>query len=136
MCDSLLARFDRNVNASKEVLDRMEREIGLRLPDDYRAFMERSNGGEGFLGKQYLILWRAEQIVPFNHDYQVNEYAPGILLFASSGGGEAFAFDTRSTQLPIVQVPFIGLDLQHAKEVAKTFTELLQKMSDSDGTLL
>lgn len=132
----VLERFDRNEAASNEALDSVECEIGLRLPDDYRAFMTRYNGGEGFVGKQYLILWRAEEIAPFNRDYQVDEYAPGIVLFASSGGGEAFGFDMRSDQLPVVQVPFVGLDLRYAKEVANSFTELLLKMSRSDGSLL
>jgi cell wall assembly regulator SMI1 len=139
MCDQInriLTRFDGNEPASKESLDSVEREIGWRLPEDYCRFMTRWNGGEGFLGKQYLILWRAEEIAPFNRDYQVNEYAPGILLFASSGGGEAFGFDMRSDQAPVVQVPFVGLDLRYAKEVARNFTDLLLKMSESDGSLL
>ncbi len=108
----------------------------LRLPEDYRAFIAKHNGGEGFIGKHYLILWRAEQIVPFNRDCQVDEYAPGIILFASRGGGEAFGFNMRSDLASIGQVPLIGLELRYAIKVANSFTELLLKMSCSDGSLL
>ena len=114
----------------------VETALGFRLPNDYREFLSGNNGGEGFVGKHYLIAWRVEELIPFNRDYQVNEYAPGILIFASSGGGEAFAFDTRDDIWPVVQVPFIGLDLDSAIKVADTFFDLLSKMSYSDESLI
>lgn len=132
----LLGRFNGNEPASPDTLKCLKDKRGRSLPKDYCAFMARYNGGEGFFGKQYLILWRAEELAPFNQDYQVDEYAPGILLFASSGGGEAFGFDLRSDILPIVQVPFVGMHLEQAKVVARNFIELLEKVSRSDGSLL
>lgn len=134
--DSLLQNFNGNGVATDEMLKALEQQVGLKLPVDYRDFLAHYNGGEGFIAKQYLIIWRAEEILPFNTDYEVNLYAPGLLLFASNGGGEAFAFDTRSSKLPIVQVPFIGLELRYAKHVADGFSELLHKMSHSNGSLL
>jgi hypothetical protein len=132
----MLSRFNLNEPASEGSLQSLERDLNIRIPDDYRAFMMSHNGGEGFIGRQYLILWRAEEIMPFNRDYQVSEYAPGILLFASSGGGEGFGFDTRLDGLPVVQVPFVGLDLKYAQCVANGFSELLERMSVSNGSLL
>jgi cell wall assembly regulator SMI1 len=134
--DHLLERFNGNEPAAPGSFKSVECDLGLQLPNAYRAFLERHNGGEGFVGKQYLILWRVEEIVPFNHDYQVNEYAPGIVLFASSGGGEAFGFDMRSDQLPIVQIPFVGMNVRYAIKVADDFDEFLSKMSNSNGSLL
>lgn len=29
----------------------------------------------------------------FNEEYQVRQYAPGVILFGSDGGGEAYGFD-------------------------------------------
>jgi hypothetical protein len=54
------------------------------------------NGGEGFIGENYLRAWPVEDLIQSNKDYRVDEAAPGLFLFGSSGGGEAFAFDTRS----------------------------------------
>jgi hypothetical protein len=131
-----LENFCCNPASSVETLVRLEREIGIALPEDYRSIMEECNGGEGPVGRQYLVLWRGEEIADFNRDYQVNDLAPGLILFGSNGAGEGFGFDTRDPQLPIVQVPFIVLDLRHAVRVAGSFSELLMKMSRSQGSLL
>jgi len=57
-----------------------------------------------------------------NKSYGVNDYAPGLFLFGSDGGGEAFAFDARSDAKPIVSVPFIGMELKLARPVASNFS--------------
>lgn len=109
---------------------------GIDLPDDYCSFLEEANGGEGFIGVEYLILWKAEELERFNEEYEVATYAPGLFLFGSNGGGEGFGFDTRSVPYKIVQVPFIGMNLQYATHVADSFPDLLAKMSRSYGSLL
>ena len=123
-------------SATDGVLDSIEEAANIVLPDDYRAFMDRANGGEGFIGNEYLILWKAEELVKFNSEYEVAKYAPGLFLFASNGGGEGFAFDTRVMPYQIVQVPFIGMSLKHATHVADSYSELLERMHSSDGSLL
>lgn len=133
---SLLVNFKGNSGASADVLDAVEETWRRNLPLDYRQFMTEMDGGEGFIGKKYLILWKAEQLLQYNQEYQVDEYAPGIFLFASSGGGEAFGFDGRHDDLEVVQLPFIGMSLQHAKRVAKDFTDLLSRLKSCDGSLL
>jgi hypothetical protein len=35
-----------------------------------------ANGGEGFIGKHFVRLWRIEELANRNQDYQVAEYAP------------------------------------------------------------
>ena len=98
--------------------------LGYALPADYVAFLRCHNGGEGFIGENYFIFWKAEELVTFNREYEVEQYAPGIFLFGSSGGGEGYGFDTQWSEVPIVRVPFIGMDRRHAKLVAQTFSEL------------
>jgi cell wall assembly regulator SMI1 len=70
-------------------------------------------------------LWRVEELRAFNNEYEVEKYAPGLLFFGSDGGGEGFAFDLRTPQLTIVQVPFIGMSLTDAIPVASNFQEFL-----------
>ena len=131
----LMMGFRSNEQVPANDLDSVEDAIGFGLPKDYRDYLTATNGGEGFIGKQYLIMWRVGELIPFNRDYQVSEFAPGLFLFASSGGGEGFGFDTRCEDMPIVQVPFIGLDVRHAKKVADNFTNLLVRMNSSNGSL-
>lgn len=134
--ESLLTDFSLEEGASQEALANIKKISGIQLPDDYLEFLQEANGGEGFIGEEYLILWKAEELESFNREYEVEKYAPGIFLFGSNGGCEGFGFDTRSTSCKVVQVPFIGMDLQYATHVADSFVNLLERMNQSDGSLL
>lgn len=88
------------------------------------------NGGEGFIGPNaYVIFWKLEELMELNKAYQVAEYAPGLFIFGSDGGGEAYAFDVRTPAMPIVSVPFVGLDLSLARAIAPTFSGFLDILS-------
>jgi len=106
-----------------------EAESTIRLPSEYRDFLKFTNGGKGRIGSGgYAALWRVEDLCAFNTDYQVETYAPGLFVFGSDGGGEAFAFDLRT--LTIVQVPFIGMSLTAANFVASNFHEFLVAIAE------
>ncbi|MER8621861.1 SMI1/KNR4 family protein, partial [Mesorhizobium sp. M1409] len=96
--------------ADSAVVDGLSSRLGVALPKDYTNFLKEHNGGEGFIGDSYIIFFKAEELVDFNREYEVEKYAPGILLFASNGGGEAYGFDTEDAAMPIVRIPFIGMD--------------------------
>ena len=134
--NALLEKFDANGPSATGIMDCVERHFGCLLPVQYKGFMGAHDGGEGFIGKQYLILWRAGELIDFNRDYEVAKYAPGLLLFGSNGGGEAFAFDTREAEnMKIRMVPFIGMSLQDAKLIADTFEDFLMRLAESNGIL-
>lgn len=61
----------------------------------------------------------------------MSEHAPGLLLFGSDGGGEALAFDTACEGLPVVSVPFVGMDRDLTRTLAASFDELLVSMYHS-----
>jgi cell wall assembly regulator SMI1 len=123
---TLAPEFEGNEPPSVEAVRSVEDRLGCALPSQYKAYMLAHDGGEGFVGEHYLIPWRIGQLVEFNKDYEVAKYAPGLLLFGSNGGGEAFAFDTRTTEkMTIRMVPFIGMSLQDAKVIADSFENFL-----------
>ena len=134
--DTFLEKFDANGPSSAEIMEAVEKHFGCALPGDYRDFISAHDGGEGFIGDQYLILWRVGELIDLNRDYEVAKYAPGLLLFGSNGGGEAFAFDTRqSEEMRIRMVPFIGMSLKDATHVADAFDGFLIRLAKSNGTL-
>jgi hypothetical protein len=94
---------------------------------------QQMNGGEGFVGNNFLMAWPVEDLIQFNKDYVVDEAAPGLFLFGSSGGGEAFAFDTRPLSPPIVAVPFVVISLEDAKVIAPNFNAFLQHLYQSES---
>jgi hypothetical protein len=117
-----------NAGATEEALRDAVASLDHSLPPDYVQFLREHNGGEGFVGDNYLILWRAEELSTFNSEYEVDQYAPGLLLFGSNGGGEGYGFDTRSADMPIIRVPFIGMDLQYATPTAGSFSDLFMQL--------
>lgn len=121
--------------ATEAEVQSAEAALGFTLPTDYRDFLLQQDGGDGFVGEHYLILWKASELAPFNRDYEVALYAPSFVIFASNGGGEGFAFDTRSTAFPIVQVPFIGMSHESGIPVADTFTQLLKRMEEASALI-
>ena len=119
-----------NPGASEDILRAATQSLGVELPFDYRKFLQTSNGGEGFLGQNYLQLWRAEDLKPRNDGYEVARFAPGFLLIGSNGGGEAFAFDVTERPWKVVQVPFMDLgDPRYTTELARSFTAFLEKIA-------
>ena len=64
-----------------------------------------------------------------NKSYQVEEYAFGLFLFGSNGGGEAFAFNTSQAGMPIVSVPFVGMELDLAEPMGATFGQFLTNLA-------
>jgi hypothetical protein len=123
-----LKGIELNPAAATEALADAEASLRLRLPADYARFLTSANGGEGFIGDDYLILWRAEDLAPFNREYEVATYAPGLLLFGSSGGGEGYGFDTREGVWSVVRVPFVGMSWQHAQTMGNSFTDLILRL--------
>jgi len=128
--DDILEEFNTNAGASADAVRTSAESLRMELPIDYASFLGHYNGGEGFIGETYLILWKAEELAEMNAAYQVDEYAPGLLLIGSDGGGEAFAFDTRNLPWVVVQVPFVGMDLRYAKQLGASFEDFLNRLAN------
>jgi hypothetical protein len=131
--ENLLERFNCNPPVTDAEIDIFQLRSGLQLTNGYIDFLKAANGGEGFIGKHsYLILWKLEQIRDFNVAYEVHEYAPGLLLIGSDGGGEAFAFDTSVSPWPVVQIPFVGMDREWFRVIAPNFISFLGVLYHSE----
>ncbi|MBX3191224.1 MAG: SMI1/KNR4 family protein [Labilithrix sp.] len=126
---AILQNFDGNPPAPPSALH----EAGLgnvTLPPDYLDFMtSAADGGAGAIGESYLILWRLSELAELNREYEVELNAPGLFLFGSNGGGEALAFDMRSDERAVVQVPFVGMELELVERLAGSLSEFLQLAS-------
>lgn len=129
----LFSRFAANPPASHEEIEKAQQRLGFRLPKSYVDFLLTRNGGEGFVGKHYLVLWKVEDLITMNEAYHVAEFVPKILLFGSDGGGEAFGFDTRFEPCSIISTPFIGMSLQLTKTIAPDFESFLLAFFNCNG---
>jgi hypothetical protein len=121
-------RFKPNPPASEQAISDLMAALGKPLPSSFLAFFRRANGGEGFVGKQYVQLWRAEDLLKSNLGYRVDEFAPGFFLFGSDGGGEAYAFDLSSNDSAVLEIPFIPLDRQESRRITDSFDSFVARI--------
>ncbi len=129
----LLERLNRPPGATDAAIAESEKQLGLKLPAEYVDFLKLTNGGEGFMGKKaYVIFWGVEELASMNQSYEVTKYAPGLLIFGSDGGGEAYGFDTRIPQWPIVQVPFVGMAWNAAQSMGESFKVFLRRIYETE----
>lgn len=131
--DMRLARFALRGPADPARLAAAEDAFGAELPADYKRFMLAHDGGEGWVGDHYLVLWRVADLSPFNADYGFPEHAPSLIGFGGNGGGEAFAFDKRAALRSVVTAPLIGLSDEDAIPVAVSLDALLDRMTVEDS---
>jgi hypothetical protein len=110
-----------------------ETHFSCAFPTSYKRFIAEHDGGEGFVGEHYLVLWRARELIEFNGDYQCRQQAPEYVLFGTNGSGESFVFDTRFTSMPIRMVPLIGFGREDARLVARDFAEFFEKIYFAEG---
>jgi len=115
--------------ADLDFVEGLSLRLGVVLPSDYLDFLRQHDGGEGFIGDNYIVFWKAEELADFNREYEVEKYAPDILLFGSDGGGEAYGFDIQSASMPIVRIPFIGMERRYATPVAMNLPDLFAKLA-------
>lgn len=84
-----------------------------------------TNGGEGSIGDSYLRLWKMEELVESNQDYGITECAPELVVIGSDGGGTAYGYDFRKEKPILVEVNFIGMDIDEPNYRTDDFYQFL-----------
>jgi hypothetical protein len=130
--ERFLVSFERRPGASHAAIAGAEEQLRVKLPREYVEFLRLTDGGEGFIGGGYAILWAVEELHSANQDYEFMKYVPGFLSFGSDGGGEAFGFDTRDSLWSIVEVPFIGGGWHDARPLGASFNAFLKQLYETE----
>lgn len=108
----------------EEDIQELIRRAPIELPRQYLNFLKESDGAGGDIPVQpwFIYFWKASLVHEQNEGYEVALNVPGFYAFATSGGGEMFAFDARKSKpWPIVIIPFIGMQAEEALPVAPDF---------------
>ena len=125
-------KFAGHAGVSEKDIGTFRRITGIKLPQDYVDFLRRHNGGEGYIGDEYVMLWKLEELEEFNRDYEVREYLPDVLLFGSDGGGETYGFRTSGRPAwDVIKVPFVGMSPEVCEKVAGSFSEFFTSLRKS-----
>ena len=114
-----------------EVISEIENKLGVKFPSDYIEFMLFSNGYEGSIGESYIAIWPIEELIEANESCEVEEYTPGLILFGSDGGEEAFAFDMRTDNIKYVMVPYM-LEFEAVIDQGNSIMEFFERLYDGE----
>lgn len=118
---------------SDELIAEFIAEVGSMPHQDYLGFMRAHNGCDGPVGERGVIsIWPLEEVISATESYSVEEFAPGLLLFAGDGGGTGYAFDREDPRWPIVEVELVSMSRDEMKFVAATFAEFIRKLSNDE----
>jgi hypothetical protein len=111
--------------AAKETLDAVP-----GLPPDLRTFLEQHDGGRGKVGTRPLILWSAEQIGREAQSQEVSLATPGLLLFGTDGGAEAYGYLSRLRERRYGRIPLIAAGVHEFEGIADSLQGLLQALAE------
>lgn len=131
LLDKLIG-FNTVLPATLSAIETAEKFFSLKLPEDYKEFLQFTNGLEGETADGYLVLWSAEELVELNQAYHVKEFVSNIVIIGSDGAEDAFAFD--ATDMTIVKLPFVGMGYVKSEKVSDSFSSFLSsKIKQKQG---
>ena len=70
----IVGNWNKNPGVNNELIPIIEKQLNIVFPKDYVTFLEWSNGGEGFIGENYISLWKIEDLVVLNKEYLIQKY--------------------------------------------------------------
>lgn len=115
----------------KTSLKEIEEMIGFNLPYDYNMFIQKYFGYEEFIGKEYVRLWDADELMEQNLGYDIIANLPMTIGIGGNGASECIAIEMKSkNNYRIVLTPFIDLDKQNHIEIGSSFTDFLERLDN------
>jgi hypothetical protein len=115
---------------------RLEAMVGGRLPSSYVRLLELSNGADGFIGDNSIVIYPAEDLIA--NPFPYGEFVPGYLFFAGDGGEAMFGFDLRAESDAVFVIHEDDLDSDKAIQISpnlESFFDLLRTQSWSERWL-
>mgnify|MGYP003626296418 CR=1 FL=1 len=123
-----LAEFNSNSGITTESLISLK--LPKRLPTDYIEFLKKFNGGEGFVGEEYLVLEKAEKLLERNKNYKIEEFDKNIFLIGGNGAGEGVAIDFRNDKPRYILIPLI-FEYDAILYLGKNIKELFEQIYEN-----
>lgn len=127
LIQKLLVDFKMGSLPAKEDVSELIEKIDFDIDKDYLDFIKTYNGGEGFVGEEFLSLWFISDIIKMNPYYKEDTYAKSIFFFGSNGGDAGYGF--RKSDGVVFEVPYIDMSQECSIMLGSNFKEFLISLS-------
>ena len=107
-----------------------ERELAVRLSEDYAGWLSANDGFKGDLGGCFLSLCAPDELVRLDRGSAISEFMPELVLIGTDGGGEGIGIDMRGQSRPVVLVGLGSLRWEEAIHEADSFHKFLHNRLD------
>jgi hypothetical protein len=113
-----------------EDLAAAEDNLGVALPEDYRAMLMASDGLVELMPAAYVQLWPLADVVRINGNdcYGLAQALPGLVLIGSDGGGELLGSDIRKSPARVVLVNAVSASWTEASEQGDSLSTLMARL--------
>lgn len=115
-----------------ETLENLEREYGLRLPEDYRELMLYANGGGLYEHTTAINLEPLETLMWHNLDERFQTALPGMFVIGDDGGGSVYFYDAKNRlghgAYAVFLVPLGTLAIRNAIFVGHSITDVINRI--------
>lgn len=104
--------------------------LGIKLPEDLRVFLMRSDGFNDDVGMGYLILWSIAELLQ-GADYDLFPFRPDRFLIGSNGGPTAYGLVGGD----YVSIPFVfaGDWQDEVRVLGRDFKEFVAAVAAGEG---
>ena len=103
--------------------------LGVPLPKDYLAFMQKHNGGEGIAGNDaWLHLYPLEELEEATKDYDTQKILPNHCLIGTDGGGMLLGVDELGNYFAI---DCISINPSEKILIGNTFEQFIQELNNT-----
>ena len=112
-------------------IEACEAALGIRLPEDYKAFLRVSNGFNDQVGEGYLVLWSVAELAGAD-GYEIFEFRDDRFLIGSNAGPTAYGvIGGRYVSIPFV---FSGPWPEEVRVLGESFDEFVAAIEQGHGS--
>lgn len=115
-----------NKPASDQQIHRLETQLGIELPKDYKDFLKVTNGYDGVVNEFNVSLCPVDEIYHITQD-TCSKFFPWAVYIGTNGNLEMFVIDTRQKTYQFGLLPYIA-DENDFLPLGDTFEKFIQRL--------
>ena len=116
--------------AEISMIELVEKNLGIKLPQDYVDFLLTTNGFDGMIGESYVVFEQIKKVEEYTSNY-CGEFFPWAIYIGTDGGNEMYVIDKRGPNYNFGLLPYISDDKDFIN-LGDTFEGFVRRLYDND----